>query len=290
MFSLLTEFFAEHERIFVLTGAGVSTASGIPDYRDEHGDWKHQQPMEYQEFVERHEARQRYWARSFIGWQRFNHARPNRAHLALARLEQLHRLTRTVTQNVDGLHQRAGSRQLTELHGSLATVACLDCGAVIERVSMQQQLLKRNPALADLTAQIAADGDAHLNDFDTCKVDLPACASCGGILKPQVVFFGESVPAARVESCFHALASADAMLVVGSSLMVYSGFRFVRAAHNAGIPVAAINRGKTRADEILSFKIRQDCATALSSVLENIDIDAGFYHQNLVVTQCPDKL
>ena len=131
MFSLLTEFFTEHERIFVLTGAGVSTASGIPDYRDDNGDWKHQQPMEYHEFVERHAARQRYWARSFIGWQRFNHARPNRAHQALARLEQLRRLTRTVTQNVDGLHQRAGSRRLTELHGSLATVVCLVCGAVI---------------------------------------------------------------------------------------------------------------------------------------------------------------
>jgi len=276
MLTLLTEFFAEHERIFVLTGAGVSTASGIPDYRDDSGDWKHQQPMEYREFVERHEARQRYWARSFIGWQRFNRARPNRAHQALARLEQLHRLTRTVTQNVDGLHQRAGSRQVTELHGSLATVVCLACGDVIERLSMQKQLLERNPSLADLAAQIAPDGDARLNAFDASEVDLPVCASCGGILKPQVVFFGESVPVARVESCFDALAGADAMLVVGSSLMVYSGFRFVRAAHRAGIPVAAINRGKTRADEILSFSIKQDCATVLSSVLENIDTDAGF--------------
>ena len=276
MVTLLTEFFAEHERIFVLTGAGVSTASGIPDYRDDSGDWKHRQPMEYREFVERHEARQRYWARSFIGWQRFNRARPNRAHQALARLEQLHRLTRTVTQNVDGLHQRAGSRQVTELHGSLATVVCLACGDVIERVPMQKQLLERNPSLADLAAQIAPDGDARLNAFDASEVDLPVCASCGGILKPQVVFFGESVPVARVESCFDALAGADAMLVVGSSLMVYSGFRFVRAAHRAGIPVAAINRGKTRADEILSFSIKQDCATVLSSVLENIDTDAGF--------------
>ncbi len=276
MLTLLTEFFAEHERIFVLTGAGVSTASGIPDYRDDSGDWKHQQPMEYREFVERHEARQRYWARSFIGWQRFNRARPNRAHQALARLEQLHRLTRTVTQNVDGLHQRAGSRQVTELHGSLATVVCLACGDVIERLSMQKQLLERNPSLADLAAQIAPDGDARLNAFDASEVDLPVCASCGGILKPQVVFFVESVPVARVESCFDALAGADAMLVVGSSLMVYSGFRFVRAAHRAGIPVAAINRGKTRADEILSFSIKQDCATVLSSVLENIDTDAGF--------------
>ena len=143
MSSLLTEFIAEHERIFVLTGAGVSTASGIPDYRDDNGDWKHQPPIEYREFVDRPEARQRYWTGSFIGWQRFDHARPNRAHQALAHLEQLDRLTRTVTQNVDGLHQLAGSRRVTELHGSLATAACLGCGVVIERASMQQQLARQ---------------------------------------------------------------------------------------------------------------------------------------------------
>jgi len=272
---LLTEFIAAHERIFVLTGAGVSTASGIPDYRDDSGDWKHQRPMEYGEFVERHESRQRYWARSFIGWQRFRHARPNQAHLALARLEQLDRLTCTVTQNVDGLHQRAGSRRVTELHGSLASVVCLACGAAIERAAMQQQLLERNPSLAGLSASSAPDGDAYLDDFDESGIDVPGCTSCGGIMKPQVVFFGENVPAARVEHCFNALENADAMLVVGSSLMVYSGFRFVRAAQRAGIPIAAINLGKTRADELLTLKVRLDCATALNSVLTNIDPDAA---------------
>jgi len=282
MSSLLTEFIAGHERIFVLTGAGVSTASGIPDYRDDSGNWKHQPPMEYREFVERHEARQRYWTRSFIGWQRFRHARPNQAHQALARLEQLNRLTRTVTQNVDGLHQRAGSRQVTELHGSLATVSCLGCGAAIERASMQQQLGERNPLLAELSAQIAPDGDAYLNDFDASGIDIPGCTSCGGMLKPQVVFFGESVPAPRVEECFDELARADAMLVVGSSLMVYSGFRFVRAAQRANIPIAAINLGITRADELLTLKVRLDCATALNSVLSKIDPDAGF----AVKTKC----
>ena len=276
MSSLLTEFIAGHERIFVLTGAGVSTASGIPDYRDDSGNWKHQPPMEYREFVERHEARQRYWTRSFIGWQRFRQARPNQAHQALARLEQLKRLTRMVTQNVDGLHQRAGSRQVTELHGSLATVGCLGCGVAIERASMQQQLGERNPLLAELSAQIAPDGDAYLNGFDASGIDIPGCTSCGGILKPQVVFFGESVPAPRVEECFEELARADAMLVVGSSLMVYSGFRFVRAAQRANIPIAAINLGVTRADELLTLKVRQDCATALDSVLSKIDPDAGF--------------
>ena len=279
---LLTEFIATHERIFVLTGAGVSTASGIPDYRDDSGDWKHQRPMEYREFVERHEARQRYWSRSFIGWQRFRHARPNQAHLALARLEQLDRLTCTVTQNVDGLHQRAGSREVTELHGSLASVACLTCGAVIERAAMQQQLLERNPLLADLSARSAPDGDAYLDDFDEGEIDVPGCTSCGGIMKPQVVFFGENVPAARVQHCFNALENADAVLVVGSSLMVYSGFRFVRAAQRADIPIAAINLGRTRADELLTLKIRMDCATALNSVLINIDSGAAL----AVETKC----
>lgn len=271
MFSLLTDFISDHERIFVLTGAGISTASGIPDYRDDSGNWKHQKPIEYREFVEQYGARQRYWARSFIGWQQFSRAAPNRAHQALARLEQLDRLVTTVTQNVDGLHQRAGSRQVTELHGSLATVVCLDCEAAIERIEMQQRLLDCNSSLTDLTANSAPDGDAMLDDFDHSAIDIPACESCGGVLKPEVVFFGETVPRDRVQQCFDALALADAMLVVGSSLMLYSGFRFIREAQRAGIPIAAINRGKTRADEWLHLKIEQDCGVALKTALDQID-------------------
>ena len=271
MSSLLTDFFADHERIFVLTGAGVSTASGIPDYRDASGDWKHQKPIEYRDFVDRHEARQRYWARSFVGWQRFSRAQPNQAHQALARLEQLDRLARTVTQNVDGLHQRAGSRQVTELHGSLTTVVCLGCGASIMRAVMQQQLHERNPVLADLSASLAPDGDTSLHDFNESGIEIPGCTVCGGVLKPQVVFFGETVPAERVQESFDALATADAMLVVGSSLMVYSGFRFVRQAQRLGIPVVAINRGKTRADELLKLKIELDCGAALNAALGQID-------------------
>ncbi len=271
MSSLLADFIADHERIFVLTGAGVSTASGIPDYRDDSGDWKHQKPIEYRDFVDRHQARQRYWARSFVGWQRFCRARPNQAHQALARLEQLNRLARTVTQNVDGLHQRAGSRQVTELHGSLATVVCLGCGASIARAAMQQQLRERNPVLASLSASLAPDGDASLYDFDENGIEIPNCTVCSGVLKPQVVFFGETVPTHRVQESFAALTTADAMLVVGSSLMLYSGFRFVREAQRSGIPVAAINRGKTRADELLKLKIKLDCGAALNSALSQID-------------------
>lgn len=275
MSALLSEFIEHHQRIFVITGAGVSTASGIPDYRDDDGAWKNQQPMQYREFVDRPAARQRYWARSFTGWHRFNQAHPNSAHLALARLEQSGRVAHTVTQNVDGLHQRAGSQRVTELHGSLARVVCLDCEATIPRASMQQNLLDLNPALAELSARQAPDGDAILNDFDASGINVPACKSCGGVLKPQVVFFGETVPALRVQECYDALAEADAMLVVGSSLMLYSGFRFVREARQLGIPIAAVNRGKTRADEWLRLKIRQDCGTALQQALQQIEPDCA---------------
>ncbi len=270
MDSKLTEFFAAYERIFVLTGAGISTASGIPDYRDERGDWKHRKPMDFRDFVAHEAARRCYWSRSFIGWQRFREARPNPAHEALARLERLGRLQRTVTQNVDGLHQRAGSREVTELHGSLATVACLGCGLKLSRESMQARLLEANPQLARLTAAPAPDGDARLSGFDETSVAVPACEACGGILKPAVVFFGESVPKVRVEESFSALEQADAMLIVGSSLMVYSGYRFARRAAQAGIPLAAVNRGKTRADELLSFKLEQDCAAALEQVITRL--------------------
>ena len=266
----LREFFATHERIFVLTGAGISTASGIPDYRDESGDWKHRKPMEYRDFVDRPGARRRYWARSYVGWQRFVEAQPNPAHAAVARLEQLGRLSHTVTQNVDGLHQRAGSRKLTELHGSLSSVGCLDCGGVAPRTEMQRRLLALNPMLADLSAEPAPDGDARLEHAVEAELQVPGCDACGGVLKPEVVFFGETIPRTRVEQCFEALDRSDAMLVVGSSLMVYSGFRFARQAHQAGKPVVAINRGRTRADDLLSFKVEQDCAAALNDVLAHL--------------------
>ncbi len=263
----LESFVAQHPRLFVLTGAGVSTASGIPDYRDQHGDWKHQRPMEYRDFVGTHRARQRYWSRSFIGWRRFVEAHPNSAHRALARLEQAGRIARLVTQNVDGLHQLAGSRDPIELHGSLARVSCLDCGRALPRAAMQQALAERNPTLEALTAELAPDGDARLGGFDERGLDIPACAACGGVLKPEVVFFGEGVPPARVEQSYAALEAADAMLVVGSSLMVYSGYRFARRARERGIPLAAINLGTTRADDFLDLKITADCGEVLSKLL-----------------------
>jgi NAD-dependent SIR2 family protein deacetylase len=267
----LKQFVADHERIFVLTGAGISTASGIPDYRDRHGAWKHQKPMQYSDFVASHAARQRYWTRSWFGWQRFSRARPNAAHHALARLEQLGRLSATVTQNVDGLQQLAGSRRVTELHGSLASVGCLACGETLTRAAMQEALGERNAWLPELQGELAPDGDAQLQGIDETRLQVPACNACGGVLKPDVVFFGESVPQARVQQCRAALADSDALLVVGSSLMVFSGFRFVREACQQGIPVAAINRGRTRADDLLQHKFDVDCALALNHLLRELD-------------------
>jgi NAD-dependent SIR2 family protein deacetylase len=269
----LNQFIERHRRLFVLTGAGISTASGIPDYRDNSGEWKHQKPMDYRDFVASNAARQRYWSRSYFGWQRFSQASPNAAHSAIARLEKLGHLAGTVTQNVDGLHQRAGSRQVVELHGSLATVTCLGCGHSMARATMQQALLGRNPQLSTVAGEMAPDGDARLQTFDESKLDIPGCESCAGVVKPAVVFFGEAVPPARVQHCRELLAGCDAVLVVGSSLMVYSGFRFIREAAQLGIPIAAINRGKTRADELLTYKFELDCTTALATALQHITCD-----------------
>ncbi len=270
MNSQLQLFLEARQRIFVLTGAGLSTASGIPDYRDESGQWKHRRPMEFSEFIARPEARQRYWSRSVVAWQRYFPAHPNAAHRALAQLEALGRVVTTVTQNIDGLHQQAGSRNVIELHGTLFRVSCLDCDFSQSRAGMQQQLLEANPVLDQMTASIAPDGDAQLQGFDHRQIEVPKCPECGGVLKPDVVFFGENVPLERVDRCFDALASADAILIVGSSLMVYSGFRFARKAHLLGLPMVAINLGKTRADEWLDLKLEQDCVDLLPDVINRI--------------------
>ena len=261
-----------HPRVFVLTGAGISTSSGIPDYRDSAGEWKHQKPVDYRDFVREYAVRQYYWARASIGWPRIKSAQPNRAHVALARLEQWVADLITVTQNVDGLHQRAGSRRVIDLHGNLDRVVCLGCGVYFPRCEIQDYLMARNPQLKGRDARLVPDGDAYLDDIDFCQIEIPRCDHCGGMLKPDVVFFGEPVPGERVANCFDALDQADAVLVVGSSLMVYSGFRFVRKAHENNIPVAAINLGKTRADDLLSFKIERDCGDTLDELVKRLEI------------------
>lgn len=260
----LQRFVARHRRLFVLTGAGCSTDSGIPDYRDADGGWKRAQPVTYQAFMGEELTRQRYWARSLVGWRRFGKALPNGTHHALARLEQLGNVELLLTQNVDGLHQQAGNRQVVDLHGRLDTVRCMGCERRSPRHALQQALLELNPAWATLDAIDAPDGDADLDGHDFSSFIVPPCPRCGGLLKPDVVFFGENVPRERVATAMQALEAADAMLVVGSSLMVFSGYRFAHAAAKAGKPIAAVNLGRTRADPLLSLKVEQSCAEALA--------------------------
>lgn len=259
----LQRFVVQHRRLFVLTGAGCSTDSGIPDYRDADGGWKRAQPVTYQAFMGEELTRKRYWARSLVGWRRFGKALPNRTHHALARLEQLGKLELLLTQNVDGLHHQAGNRNVVDLHGRLDTVRCMGCEHRSPRHALQQALLALNPEWALFDAGDAPDGDADLEGHDFSTFTVPPCPHCGGILKPDVVFFGENVPRDRVTTAMQALEAADAMLVVGSSLMVFSGYRFAHAAAKVGKPIAAVNLGRTRADPLLSLKVERSCAEAL---------------------------
>ncbi|WP_367068361.1 NAD-dependent protein deacetylase [Oryzisolibacter sp. LB2S] len=265
----LSAFVRTHARLFVLTGAGCSTAAGIPDYRDQNGHWKRPQPVTYQAFMGDEATRRRYWARSMLGWPVMARARPGAAHHALARLEQAGRIALLLTQNVDGLHRAAGNRQTLDLHGCIDTVRCMHCEARSPRAQLQAELLRRNPGWAGLRAGAAPDGDADLEGRDFSGFDVPACAQCGrGPLKPDVVFFGESVPRARVDAAHAALARSDAMLVAGSSLMVFSGYRFVLEAVRRGLPVAAVNQGRTRADDLLALKVELDVGAALQAVTQ----------------------
>ncbi len=264
----LPDFVDRHRRLFVLTGAGCSTDSGIPDYRDAEGRWKRAQPMTFQAFMDSHAARQRYWARSMIGWRRFGRVQPNGAHRALARLEAVDRCEVILTQNVDRLHQAAGSTRVIDLHGRLDEIRCMACERRTSRGAFQDELDRLNPTFADLEADDAPDGDADLGMTEFASFTVPPCPSCGGVLKPDVVFFGETVPSERREAATRHLAQADAMLIVGSSLMVYSGFRFVQAAASAGKPIAAVNLGRTRADTLFSLKVEEPCEAALAFLLE----------------------
>ena len=262
----LREFLGRHRRLFVLTGAGISTDSGIPDYRDADGEWKRaSRPVQYRDFMADAATRRRYWARGLVGWQHLQRASPNEAHRALARLERASRVELLVTQNVDRLHQAAGSEAVVDLHGRADVVRCMSCERRTPRADFQSELLELNPALTDRGAGAAPDGDADLAGADYDSFRVPDCVACGGTVKPDVVFFGESVPKERVERAMRALAEADAALVIGSSLMVYSGYRFARAAAELGKPIAAVNLGRTRADDVLTLKITATCAGVLAA-------------------------
>ncbi|HWO12588.1 MAG TPA: NAD-dependent protein deacetylase [Polyangiaceae bacterium] len=268
----LSGVLGEHRRWFVLTGAGCSTQSGIPAYRDETGAWRHKAPIQLREFLHSEAVRRRYWARSFVGFERVHRAEPNRAHRALARFEQLGRARLLVTQNVDGLHQKAGSVGVVDLHGQLAEVECLDCRSRQPRAGLQQRLLEQNPWLVSARSDGATpDGDAEIDVAACDGLTVPSCERCGGVLKPAVVFFGENVPKARIDAAYAALAESDAVLVVGSSLMVFSGYRFARRAAELAKPVVILNNGLTRADTIAALKLQGDCGQLLGAAMIRLE-------------------
>ncbi|MEM7405886.1 MAG: NAD-dependent protein deacetylase [Pseudomonadota bacterium] len=262
-FTSLDRLLPARPRMLIVTGAGCSTGSGIPDYRDREGEWKRAAPVHLPEFMAKAEARTRYWARSMAGWRAFSLAAPNAAHDELARWEAQAWCHHLITQNVDGLHQRAGQRRVVDLHGRLDTVVCLDCGHRSRRADLQERLLAANPDWTYEIDRIAPDGDVDLRRVDYDAFTVLPCARCGGMLKPDVVFYGENVPRTRVEFCLARLDEADALVVVGSSLMVFSGFRFARHAYTANKPVLVINRGRTRADDLAALKLDADASEAL---------------------------
>lgn len=288
----LRAFVAAHAPLCVLTGAGLSAASGIPTYRDAGGSWQRAAPVQAALFLRSERARRRYWLRSLHGWPAFAAAVPNAGHAALVELERRGSVDTVITQNVDGLHRRAGTRALVELHGCLDTVACLDCDAVYTRADIQSRLENMNAGLPAarlrarprLPLQIPrkafepvqfeqlADGDAQLADDEhddvLAQVRVPACSLCGGLLKPRVVFFGDSIAPSVWLATDAAIARARGVLVVGSSLGVYSGLRICRRAHALGLPVVALNRGWTRADDLLRFKVDADADATLAALLD----------------------
>jgi len=261
--------------VAVLTGAGLSTESGIPDYRGPDGT-RRVMPMQYGEFVGSSAARQRYWARSYVGWQRFARATPNVGHRAVARLLAHGSVTGLVTQNVDGLHQEAGAPHVLELHGSLDRVVCLSCGDLTSRVSLHERMAQANPGFVErvlsavggasqVMSQIRPDGDIALDDSAVTTFHLQPCLVCGhDTLKPDVVFFGESVPKDVVERAFAFVDSARSLVVLGSSLAVMSGYRFVRRAHRDGKPVAVVTTGPSRGDGEATIRLHSPLGPTLS--------------------------
>ncbi|MFJ4965330.1 NAD-dependent protein deacetylase [Streptomyces sp. NPDC088729] len=258
--------------VLVLSGAGISTESGIPDYRGEGGSLNRHTPMTYEEFTTSARARRRYWARSHLGWRTFGSARPNAGHRAVAAFARHGLVSGVITQNVDGLHQAAGSEDVVELHGSLGQVVCLSCGAFSSRRDLARRLARANVGFAPVAAAINPDGDADLTDEQVGDFQVVSCAVCGGILKPDVVFFGESVPPQRVEHCRELVAEAASLLVLGSSLTVMSGLRFVRQAARAGRPVVIVNQDPTRGDRLATTRVALPLGRTLTAVADRLGV------------------
>ncbi|MGB1139815.1 MAG: NAD-dependent protein deacetylase [Halioglobus sp.] len=266
----LAQFIAHHPRLVALTGAGISLDSGIPTYRDDSGTWLTSQPIRHQAFLDDPQIRKRYWARSWYGWPVIHAAAPNPAHLALAELERQGRLELLITQNVDGLHHRAGHQRVIDLHGLVDKVRCLECGATHSREEVQDALGAANTWPETPVQAPRPDGDMDIAGTFSDTLILPQCRDCSGDLMPDVVFFGGNVPRERVQHCKQAVADADALLVVGSSLMVYSGYRFCRLASQLGKPLAIANPGVTRADELATLRLHEPATTLLPAAVSGL--------------------
>ena len=268
--SHLAEFIEEYPDLFVITGAGISRNSGIQTYRDEVGNWKSNNPIQHSDFLNKETARRRYWARSFGGWPNVASAKPNDAHKALVKLESKGYVATLATQNVDRLHQKAGHKKVTDLHGRLDQVVCMGCGLLISREEVQAWLCQHNPQLArmkTIETALRPDGDAEVRDEFVHEIKVPQCPRCNGLLKPNVVFYGSSVNKEVVNYLFNGLQKAKALLVIGTSLMVYSSFRFCKYASENKIPIACINQGLTRGDSLFSLKVRGDCSEVLNQLI-----------------------
>lgn len=265
----LSAILESHAPWVALTGAGISSASGIPTYRDHTGTWLGSQPIQHDEFISEPVKRQRYWSRSALGWPRVGAAQPNASHTALVKLEQAGLLTGVITQNVDRLHQCAGSQRVIDLHGRLDQVKCLDCGHITTREAIQNWIEAHNALPNTSALKLRPDGDADLPGHYVSDFRIPQCQQCGGVVMPEVVFFGGTVPRPIVDECYQMIDSSEGMLVIGSSLSVYSGLRFCRYAVDQGRPLIILNKGQTRADDFCTrkfsdtpFALMAQCADA----------------------------
>jgi NAD-dependent SIR2 family protein deacetylase len=265
----LQDFLVDKRNLVVLSGAGISVGSGIPTYRDKAGNWKRSDPIQHQDFMSRKSARQRYWLRSYSGWPAVASAVPSPSHHAIAELERREFVKMVVTQNVDRLHQQAGSRNVIDLHGRLDEVICMHCHRVIPRHALQPKLKLLNPFFSQ-QGEMAPDGDADVAEDSVSSVEVPPCEDCDGILKPNVVFFGDNVDKSIVQHVYDGIDDSDGMLIVGTSLKVFSGYRFCRYAAKQGKPIASINPGLSRGDDLIQTIVRGDSDDVLTPVLKSV--------------------
>jgi len=267
----LVETLSTKNRIWILTGAGISAPSGIPTYRDDNRAWQHRQPIQHDDFVNNLATRKRYWARSLVGFHYFSKAMPNTGHYSIARIQNAGYVSGLVTQNVDRLHSEAGARNVIDLHGRLDRVVCLECRNLFSRFDFQKLLEHSNPNFDQSTKKILPDGDAELEKTLTSETNIPGCPKCGGVVMPDVVFFGGKTSEVKVQNCLDSLKDSDCVLVCGSSLSVYSGFRFVKKASEMGLPLLAINKGLMRGQELFDLIVADACEEILPRVAEVLD-------------------